>query len=1155
MTLEVLLLSMASTGVSASSTRTRVSTGYGRLDEALQGGFLAGSAIVLSAPASDETPRLVRSFLMPTQGEGLLLSRSLSAAQAISNAESENLKCLVCSDKPVPPAKNIIPGRGIENLTELNLQIIDAVNFTQPKRVAVDILSDILLRHKALQTRKWLNELLERLRAKGVTTLAVINPNMHSKEEAEAVLDVFEGNLEIIEKDLEGTLRKFMRIKWMHGVEVTEKEFPLEGLNQETTQVPVEIPQPVAVFKEPRWLAPLVGKSEELTKLKSAFDDAMKGRSLMVALEGEGGSGKTRLAAELAVYAQKKQPAVLRGRASDDKLPYAPWVGVCREYIGRVPGEWLRKMLGTSLPEFARLVPDIAAKVGTIPPSSPLGEQQDRVRLFEAVTRFLIAVSHQASGLLIILDDMHWADQASIDLLEYFVRGAGDSRVLVVCCYGSEAGPDAPLYKVLMKLNKDRLLETVPVKNLSEEETGELMEQIFGERTVSAEFVNLTHQRTGGNPFFVEEVLRALVEDGTVFKTEKGWDRKPVHELSVPKSVKTALKSRLAKLDPDTLNILQWAAVMGSEFDYAVLQEVSQVNEETLIQKLEQLISLNLVSEIPHQRSKFRFADDRIRELLLDDLIQIKRARYHLKLAEAIEKVSSKNLGEKVELLALHFSESGDTERTVKYSVLAGDRNRAIHAYESAVKNYKRALELLELEGGKELEKAEMLEKLGAVYYSTGKLTESTNCFQRALGIYEKAKDRKGAARVCVGMANTMSRATASPESTKMLMRGLEDLEGELEGSEAASIYAILADYHSSFDNYQEANMWADKAIRVGEKASNFRAFSTALQIKGAYLADIGRIDEALPLFERALNVALEHDENDEAIFTLLNLSNYTYPRDLKKALEEAVRIIELGKRTGEIMGEARGWGMVSHLNWLKGDWNAAEEAFRNGKRIAEQVEMKTMGVTDGARILLLLSRGDIEDADKLVQSALAATKTWPKITVIVLSHLAVGLVRMEQGKDVEARTHFEACVNAFRDWEFTTMPLLHIEVLMNLGRIQIAQGELEKARENVDWAKRLAMTVRSEAGQALASQGEAALLLALGDRERAEKSYLESLTMWQKADWPYYHAKALVAYSDAIAQTNPEESHKRLDQAAEVFRNLGAKRDLEKAQAKLVNM
>ena len=223
---------MTSEGVSASSVCTKVSTGYGRLDDALQGGFLAGSAIVLSAPASDEVPILLRRFL-EADAASLLITRSLSSAEPILGNKPDGLKCLVCSDKPVPPAQNTLPGKGIENLTELNLTITETINSLHPSRLVVQFLSDVLLRHKALQTRKWLSELLDKFKAKEITALVVLNPFMHAPEEVQAIVDLFNGNIELIEKQVEGQLRKTLIIKWMHGIETAEKEFPLERLAPE----------------------------------------------------------------------------------------------------------------------------------------------------------------------------------------------------------------------------------------------------------------------------------------------------------------------------------------------------------------------------------------------------------------------------------------------------------------------------------------------------------------------------------------------------------------------------------------------------------------------------------------------------------------------------------------------------------------------------------------------------------------------------------------------------------------------------------------------------------------------------------------------------------------------------------------------------------
>ena len=191
-----------------------------------------------------------------------------------------------------------------------------------------------------------------------------------------------------------------------------------------------------------------------------------------------------------------------------------------------------------------------------------------------------------------------------------------------------------------------------------------------------------------------------------------------------------------------------------------------------------------------------------------------------------------------------------------------------------------------------------------------------------------------------------------------------------------------------------------------------------------------------------------------------------------------------------------------------------------------------------------------MDQAENYLENSRAKQNT--DIDHVVNLNLTLGKIRLEQGREDEARACFETCVNAFRKSELHPLPPLQIETLLHLTSIYAKQGRLDEARKTSEWAKRIAETLKGDACFALASQAEAALLLASGDQKGAEEAYLKSLDLWEKAGWPYYHAKALVAYSEALAQKNPEESRKRLVQAAEIFRRLGAKRDLERAEAKL---
>jgi predicted ATPase len=1136
---------LASESISAATGRSKVSTGYARLDKALGGGFLVGSAIVLCAPASDEVPLLVRSFLKSAHGEGLLLCRALPAGDPTSQHVSDNPKVLVYGES-VPLSRNVIPGKSIDNLTEVSLQINDTLKAIEPERVVLEILSEVLLRHKALLTRKWLSQLLARFRSRGITTLAVLNPFMHAKEDVEAIVDLFDGNLELIEQNVQGTIRKYLRVKWMHGIELAEKEFPLLGVGTETKIQSFEITVPATAFNEPRWKTALVNRSEELSKLRRTFDSASANGSNVIALRGEAGVGKTRLMHELAVYAQASGATVLSGRAMQNALPYASWVGVTKQYMASVPREILRHMLGANVYGLAKLVPDIVSELG---PPSFLVEEQDKLRFYETVSQFFAAICDERP-LLLLFDDMQHADQASLDLLEYFVRSRSSIPVLTVCSSPPPL-PDetSPLEQIFLKLNQERMLETVVVKNLGKPETLELAKQVLGQESISPDFSDLLYQHTGGNPFFIEEILRALVEDGTIFRTDKGWDHKPIRDIAMPMTVKSALKVRLSKLDADTLSLLQWAAVVGVEFDFEVLGEAAQLSDDDLLKKLEIAIKRGLFIEVPEQTNRFRFADQRIRELLLVDLIQLKQKRYHLKIAEAMEKIYAKNPESQAELIAAHYFGAQDKERAVKYSIMAGDRNKSIHAYQQAINDYLRVLELIH--EGADGEKAAILEKLAGTYSLASQFENSIEFYSRALALLEKLHDFESCARITPELSWAVRRARGVRDAVQVSRNGLKYVVGAPESFQAATVYSNLGSWLSILDEREEGNKWMERAREVGEKTGNFAAVSDALFHVGGYLADTGQVDEGLSLMNKGLELTLQRPSYYQARERdLLNLAFYTYPRSLVRARDLASQLFDLGKRDNDVYNQATGLVMLSVFDWIGGNWSLALEEGNKAFEMQARLGFVLRLAAEAWMGRLHLGLGDLDQAERSIQAAFA--KESPKIASIVEANLALGLLRMEQDKINEAKTHFDTCVSAFKNAEFNSLPLLYIETLLQLSSIHASLGSRGEAARMAEWARRLAETIKSTAGLAMAWQAEGNILHASGNEKEAQEAYSRSLSLWEKAGWPYYQAKLLVAYSEAVAQTNSEESRKLLQRASEIFGKLGAKRDLERTERKL---
>jgi len=310
-----------------------------------------------------------------------------------------------------------------------------------------------------------------------------------------------------------------------------------------------------------------------------------------------------------------------------------------------------------------------------------------------------------------------------------------------------------------------------------------------------------------------------------------------------------------------------------------------------------------------------------------------------------------------------------------------------------------------------------------------------------------------------------------------------------------------------------------------------------------------------LQLLKDALELALQREfyaHEYQAGQVLAYLVFFRSSRDLVRARELALQALEIDDREHFLPGEAGSVAWLSYLDWLKGDWSAAFDEVERALEMAQRLGFTNYPILLGevSRGLIRLSMGDSDEAEKYLENS--NVKQSPLVLHVVSFNLALRKVRLEQGREDEARACFETCVDKFKTNEFNPLSPHQIEALLHLTAIYAKHGQLGEARRMSEWAKRLAETLKGDAGLAMASQAEAAFLLASGDQKGAEEAYLKSLDLWEKAGWPYYHAKALIAYSEALAQKNPEESRKRLEEAAEIFQKLGAKRDIERTQAKL---
>jgi class 3 adenylate cyclase len=450
-----------------------------------------------------------------------------------------------------------------------------------------------------------------------------------------------------------------------------------------------------------------VGRDAELERMKLRWKEAVAGERRAVLFGGEPGVGKTRLAAELAAFAYEDGGGVvLAGRCDEDLgVPYQPFVDALRHFLDHTPPENLREGLGRYGGELVRLLPEVAERLPELPPPLKSDPETERYRLFDAVAGWLAAVSSDRP-LLLVLDDVQWAAKPTLLLLRHVLHSVEPMRLLVVATYrDTDIGRGHPLGELLADLRRDAAVERISLSGLTVAGVVGYMEAASGHALTGEDDEALAlaiHDETDGNPFFVREVFRHLVETGGIAERDGRWGATmDVDRLGIPEGVRDVVGRRLSRLSDLANQALTAAAVIGTTFDVAVVGPVCGLDDDDLLGALEEAEGARIVAEVPSNAPSYRFAHRLVRDTLYDELSAGRRARLHRKAAEAIESVHAGRLGEHLSALANHYSRAaapaGDTgAKAVDYAVQAAERALAQLAHDEAVSWYHRALDLID---------------------------------------------------------------------------------------------------------------------------------------------------------------------------------------------------------------------------------------------------------------------------------------------------------------------------------------------------------------------------------------------------------------------------------------------------------------------------
>jgi tetratricopeptide (TPR) repeat protein len=941
---------------------------------------------------------------------------------------------------------------------------------------------------------------------------------------------------------------------------------PFEATSDTTAAVEAQLAAPTLLEMMAR--GRLVDREEELAALKGSLESMLSGRGTTVLVAGEPGIGKTRLAQEVLVYARLRGCLAVMGSCFEQEvtIPYLPIAEALRAVLRAIPDEQLQTIAGAHAAEVVKLVPELRQRIPDLQPSPPLDPDQERIRLFEHVTAFLAAAS-RTRPLVMLLDDLHWADAATLQLLRYIARNVRSDRLLLLGTYRDvELDRNHPLANVLREMNRERLYTRILLRRLAPEQVGEMIRAIFQTRQpVSVEFRDLIYRETEGNPFFVEEVLKYLVEVGALYIIEGRWERKDIHDIEVPQSVREVIGRRLERLSSEGVEALTVGSVIGRHFEFELLRTAMPAlsgvegaaghgasqgaDAGRLLDLMEEALESQLINEERTEDGvRYTFAHALVRETLYEGLSLRRKMLLHEKVGEAMERVYAGTLDTHAADLAYHFSQVGraQAEKAVLYSRRAADVAEKIYAYDEAITHYRAALDILPRD---DTRRVEVQERIGEVSFKQGNWAEAAQMFEQTFAAYEARGETGAALQNSLRLAwayrqlSDPDRALVWAGKAADAARAAGDRRGLGRGLlQTAHALWLKGDYAEAATYAAEANEMAtavdDTTAAVGARVRYLNSLPP-WETKGAedFVAAVASADKAGLTGQRV-----------GARWGLTTLM-WMHGANTEETLRINEEALEISRRAGYLFGTA--WSLSNMAEDLidRGDWTRGQALEEESIATYERIGASFGSHYPRLHLAWLRGlRGDFSEALQtlrtLMQSLIAARDAQGQ-------RLGYGLIAdlcLAAGQAHEAVTVLDDAIQTLDLPPDDPVYVFFLGVVRATALSQVQR--VEEARTTVESALRLI-----EAGDnrrfAWVGRGIRGKILALsGDWDDAITDFTFAEQSLRAAWRPLYLGRVLRDWGVALSKRGKagaaEDGRLRLTEALSIFENLGARLDAD---------
>ena len=886
-------------------------------------------------------------------------------------------------------------------------------------------------------------------------------------------------------------------------------------------------------------LGVFVGREQELERLRKAFDNAVSGHGGLVMLVGEPGIGKTRTTQELETYAKMRGATVLWGRTHESAgaPPYFPWLQAGNQYAGAHVDD-LTTVIAPQLPpgasaELSRIFPWLKQQPNFVEPEDVSDPEVAQFRLFDAYTSYLKAIASQGP-LVVAIDDLHWADKPTLQLLRHIARELSRTRILVVGNYrDTDITRQSALSETLASLNRESGFDRIVLRGLSKEEVGAYIKARANVEP-RREVLDRIFEETEGNAFFLSEVVNLMAQEGTLTRTS-------ISDIAIPDGVKEALGRRLNRLSEETNDLLQVAAIIGRDFTYDTLTLLGERDEDALLKMIEEALDARVIEETD-QAGRYRFTHAQMQETLLAELSTTRRVRLQGQVGEALEQRYGARADERAARLAQHFAEAATlaprfSEKAARYSAIAGREAMAQSAYQEAARHFRAALSARE---GQEMDDdlASLLFALGRACDANIEYREAWRCFRQAFAYYA------GAGRVAeaVDLAEFAGSSTyyLAPSQTGMIERVLELVE---EGSsEYGRLNAALGNSVGMLGDDARAQEAFSRAREVAARLGLPRLELAGQKLEMVVDGFNGRMDTYMTKAERVIELARQLDDPGAEFLGLFHATSKFFLGDLNGGAvhaDAARGLAERSRVSGRIVAATY---LQAQAALLGGDWAGMRSALERGMELDPR---DARLLSEVATMLLLL--GDTAAAEEYIGRLVevAGGTHGPTLENASAAQLLLS-ARFLTGRAADRRVVAQA-VEAVLASPVPATPVIALYVHYGLAVDAFLDKDPEAARVQLEALQQFPGWF---GGIPCADHVLSLLLLTLGRRDDAIAGLESALVVLGKGYWPGY---AWAAYDcarvrlDRNAPGDRQRARALIDDALGHARTLGMKPLIER--------